>query len=240
MYKNVFVIFIFLFFVVFNGYTQRNGTSDENINAYDVSDKSFRNIYVTIPRIHSTEIGRLQERLMELGFTGIAEIDSYYGPLTAGEIYFIKAALGFIDCYIPENDWQPEDYSVVNEELWDSIFDPKNTIILSGISQIRLFNNDLLVHEPENNPNVAEFKETQLPFIEPDWVPPWGSGNSSKVQREYYYSIGTNRISIIETTEIVFVTRTTVRNFTFQNGMQIRQSIYTSDSPITEVRFSIP
>jgi len=236
MCKKSFAFFILLLYAVaFNGYAQRNGTAD-----VDVSDQSFREIYVASPRLHGPEIKRLQERLVELGFAGIGEIDGLYGPQTAEEVYFIKAALGYADCYIREDDWRPDDYSVVNRALWDSIFDPEMDMFLSGISRIRIFNDDPLIHEPENNPNVTEFEETQLPFVEPDWVPPWGLGSGSKVQRKYYYDIGTNRISILETIEIVFVTSTIVRDFTFQNGVRIRQSIYTADSPITEIKFSIP
>ena len=238
MYKKTFAFFILLFsVVVFNGYaTEKNRTA----NDADVSGQSFREIYVARPRIHGPEIKRLQERLVELGFAGVGEADGFYGPRTAEEIYFIKAALGFVDHYIPEDDWRPDDYSVVNDELWGIIFDPENTVFLNSISRIRFFNNDPLIHEPANNPNVTEFKETRLPFVEPDWVPPWGSGSGGKVQREYCYGVGTNRISITETIETVFVTSTTVRDFTFPNGLQIRQSVHSADSPITEVRFSIP
>ncbi|MCL2557931.1 MAG: peptidoglycan-binding protein [Treponema sp.] len=231
MHKKISAFLALLFFALaFNVFATENNASSQ----------PFSEIYVTRPRIQGPEIRRLQERLAALGFAGLGEIDGLYGPRTADEIYFIKAALGFVDCYIPEDDWRPDDYSIVNAELWDFIFDPENTIFLRAISQIRLLNNDPLTREPEHNPKVTEFKETQLPFIEPDWVPPWGAGSGSKAQREYYYGSGANRISILETIETVFTTSTTERDFSFQNGLQIRQSIYSADSPITEVRFSIP
>jgi len=250
-YKTIFVIFVLLFSIVlFNGCTQRNTIAnestvaqDEDLTECDIVDLTIQSLikfYLTNPIMHNAEIKELQERLVELGFINVGEIDGYYGHRTAGEIFFIKAALNFVDYYVPELDWRPEGYSVIDEELWGIIFDPEKATLLNSISQIRLFNNDPLRHEPENNPNVTEFKEIQLPFTYPDWVPPWGMGDGRKIQREYYYNIGTNRISIIETIETAFVVSTTVRDFSFQNGLQIRQSIVMADDPITTVRFSIP
>jgi len=230
MHKKILAVFILLFSV------------HETIGAYDVdtAGRPFENIYVATPRLQGPEIKRLQERLAELGFADIGAIDGFYGPMTAGEVYFVKAALGFAECYIPENDWRPEDYSVVDAALWDMIFDPENAPFLSGISRIRFFNDDPLIHEPANNPRVTGFKEMRLPFVEPDWVPSWGSGSGGKVQREYRYDSGANEISVTETVETVFVVTTTVREFTFRNGLRIRQSIRSADDPVTEIKFSIP
>ena len=255
MCKKIFMIFIF-FIILFSGCTQRNRVANENITEnvhenigvynndlaetgiVDIFDQSSKRIYVTRPRFHGPEIISLQERLVELGFTGIGGIDGFYGPMTAGEVYFIKAALGFVDYYIPEYDWRPENYSVINDEIWNSIFDPENILLLRSLSQVRLFNIFPLERNPENNPNITDFVETQLPFTYPDWVPPWGMGNGRKTQREFNYTIGTDKISVIETREIAFVWSETIRDFTFQNGLQIRQSIVAADSPMTTVRFS--
>jgi hypothetical protein len=155
----MFFVFI-LSVVVFNGCRQRNNTVNENITKTEnpiieninTSDKdfaeigvvdvsglsSFREINITSPRMHGPDIRSLQERLVEIGFIGIGEIDGYYGPKTAEEIYFIKSALGFVDYFIlgsdeehyvgTDLDYRPEDYPVVNKELWDIIFDHEKTI----------------------------------------------------------------------------------------------------------------
>ena len=265
-------LFLIFSIVLLNGCGQREKTVNENrtkiestINEnIDTSDKnltetiivdisrqsSFREINVTSPRMHSPEIKKLQERLVDLGFINIGEIDGYYGPKTAEEIYFIKATLGFVD-YITfgldeeqyagtDLDERPGDYQVVNKELWNIIFDPEITVFLKNISFVRLFNNDQLVWEPENNPKVTEFNEISLPYIEPDWVPSWGLGVGRKVQKEYYYEIGTNKIFIIEIVEYGWEYVTTVLDFTFQNGQQIRQSIFLESHPALVVRFSLP
>ena len=218
---------------------------------FAVFAQSFtRDINVTSPRMNGTDVRFLQERLLELGFTGVGDADGYYGPMTAGEIYFIKAALGFMEYIIfgpdedqyagTELDARPADYQTVDNQLWDIIFNSVSAAMLRNISLIRLFDSDPLVWEPEKNPRVTEFKETRLPYIEPDWVPSWGQGIGSKVQKEYYYNAGTNRISVIETVESGWEYVTTDRDFTFQNGMQIGQTTYLESSPFITVRFSLP
>ena len=269
---KIFVVLFLIFSVIlFNGCsrkkivtentTETENTINENINASnknftetsidDISDRSpFKEINVTSPRTHGPEIKRLQERLVELGFIGIGEVDGYYGPKTAEEIYFVKAALGFVD-YITfgsneehyagtDLDERPDDYQVVNKELWDIIFNPGKAVFLGNISFIRHFNNDSLVWKPENNPKVTELIETPLPYIAPDWVPSWGLEGGRKVQKEYYYENGKNKIFIIEIIESGWEYVTTVRDFTFQNGLQIRQSIFLESHPALVVRFSLP
>ena len=218
----------------------------------DVSGQSsFKEINITRPRTHGPEIKNLQERLVELGFIRVGEIDGYYGPRTGEEIYYIKAALGFVDYIIygsdedhyagnDEYDLRPKDYPIVNKELWDIIFDPGKTMFLQSVSIISLFDKDPLVWEPEENPKVTEFKEKPLPYVEPDWVPSWGLGMGKKVQNEYYYSIGTSKIFITETIESGWEYVTTVRDFTFQNGLRIRQSIFLESGPGITVKFTLP
>ena len=217
--------------------------------AGDVIAQSFlREISVTSPRMNGPDIQILQERLLELGFASVGEADGFYGPMTAGAIYFIKAALGLMEyiafgsdeeeAYYAEMDPRPADYQAVNKEIWDIIFDPEYAALLSNISLIRLFDSEPHVWEPERNPRATEFKETQLPYTEPDWLPPWGLGVGSKVQKEYNYNPGTYRISVIETVESGWEYVTTDRDFTFQNGLQIRQSTYLESSPVITVRFS--
>ena len=212
----------------------------------DIFEHSSRRIYVMPPpRIHNPEVVILQERLMELGFTRIGAVDGFYGPMTAGEVYFIKAALGFVDRYIGDFEWRPEDYSFINDEIWYSIFDPENTLLLKNLSQVRLIDFFPLEINPENSPNITNFVETQLPFTYPDWTPPWGIGSGSKTQREFYYPTWRHffesvTISVIETREIVWTWSETIRDFTFPNGIRIRQSIVAADGPGPTVRFSIP
>ena len=235
-----------------NALTPEIDSSDMEVTEtiVNVIPQSFiREISVTSPRMNGPDIQVLQERLLELGFTNIGQADGFYGPMTAGEIYFIKAALGFMEyisfgseeeeAYYVDMDIRPQDYQTVNNELWDIIFSPVSTTMLRNISLIRLLDNDPLVWEPERNPRVTEYKETELPYIEPDWVPSWGQGIGSKVQKEYNYNAGTNRIFIIETVESGWEYVTTDRDFTFQNGMQIRQTTYLESSPFITVRFSM-
>ena len=217
-----------------------------------VNQAFLREISVTSPRMNGPDVKFLQERLLELGFTGVGEADGFYGPMTAGEIYFIKAALGFMEYIIfgsdeeeayyagTDFDFRSADYQAVNKELWDIIFDPQYNAMLRNISLIRFFDSDPLVWEPEKNSKVTQFKETQLPYTEPDWVPSWGLGTGSKVQKEYNYNAGTNRIVITETVESGWEYVTTDRDFTFQNGLRIRQSTYLESSPNITVRFSVP
>jgi len=263
MPKKIFVVFILFFFViVFNGCTQRNSAANENIAdtenpiyenivqydyywaetvIVDIFEHSSRRIYVMPPpRIHNPEIVSLQERLIELGFTRIGAVDGFYGPMTAGEVYFIKAALGFVDSYIPEYEWRPEHYSFINDEIWNSIFDPENNLLLNSLSQVRLFGFFPLERNPENSPNITDFVETQIPFTYPEWGRGNGRESGSKTQREFYYTIGTDKISVLETRKIMHTWSETIRDFTFPNGIQIRQSIEAADSPMTVIGFSIP
>ena len=209
-----------------------------------------REINVTRPRMNGPDVKSMQERLLELGFANVGEADGYYGPMTAGEIYFIKAALGLMEyiafgsdeeeAYYSEIDLRSADYQTVNREIWNIIFSPGSAAMLRNLSLIRLFDSDPLVWEPEKNSRVTQFRETRLPYIEPDWVPSWGAGTGSKVQKEYNYTLGTNRISVIETIESGWEYVMTERDFTFQNGSKIRQTTYLESSPFITVRFSVP
>jgi len=255
-----FVIFIIFSIIAFNGCRQRNQATQENTDVpfldlpeagiNEVINQAFlREIDITSPRMNGPDIILLQERLLELGFAELGEADGYYGPKTAGEIYFIKSALGFTDYIVfsqdeehyagTDLDFRPADYQLVNKELWDIIFNPEYTAMLSDIGLIRLFNNDPLVWEPEENPKVSELTETALPYIEPDWVPSWGLGVGSKVQKEYFYDAGTKKISVTETIESGWEYVTTIRDFAFQNGQRIRQSIFLESSPYITVKFSL-
>ena len=207
----------------------------------------IREINITNPRMNGPDITFLQKRLLELGFSGVGESDGYYGPKTAGEIYFIKAALGFCK-YIEfsENGYEgsdldprPNNYLIVNRELWNIIFNPENTIKLKNISLVRLFTNDPQVWEPGKNRRVTGLREKQLPYQAPEWAPPWGT-EGKKVLREYSYDTGINKITIIETVESGWEYVTTIRDFTMPNGFRIIQTTCLESGPYLTISYSIP
>jgi hypothetical protein len=102
-----------------------------------------RNIDITTPKMNGSDIMTLQEQLIKLGFTGVGEIDGYYGTNTGGEIYFIKEFLG-------------HDTSLkylVDEVLWRFIFDNANIEQLNTISSIRQY---------IDNPNQYFFREINI------------------------------------------------------------------------------
>lgn len=86
--------------------TTRKAIFDENA----IARPHERNLYVTSPRLNGDDVVIVQQRLTDLGYREVGEVDGYYGPLTeSGVLRFQKMNK------LPES-------GIVDEQTWNMIF----------------------------------------------------------------------------------------------------------------------
>jgi hypothetical protein len=90
------------------------------------------------PSMNSQDILDLQNHLLSFGFFEIGEADGYYGPRTADVIRNIQKFLGF------------EQNGIVENKLWNILFDGNNNVVLSNINIVSKYNLNELQKETEN------------------------------------------------------------------------------------------
>jgi peptidoglycan hydrolase-like protein with peptidoglycan-binding domain len=101
---------------------------DENISSIEKTEEFIRVIELRNPYMNGTDIIKLQEKLLSLGFYGLGEADGYYGTITEEIIKNIQTFLGFTtDCKI-------------DKILWDYIFTETNNQFLKNISTVLSYN----------------------------------------------------------------------------------------------------
>ena len=79
-------------------------------------------------RMYGPDIIRLQQKLIDYGFSEIGKADGYYGPLTEGAVKTIQRFLGF------RQDGK------VTGGLWESLFDESNSGLIRNINTVSKYN----------------------------------------------------------------------------------------------------
>ena len=94
-----------------------------------VFSQSFtRTIELKNPRMNGQDVVNLQKRLLALGFFSVGEADGYYGPLSAEVVKNVQTFSGF------------NINGTVNKNLWDYIFNERNSSFLKNVSIVLTYN----------------------------------------------------------------------------------------------------
>ena len=182
----------------------------------------LREIDLKNPRMNGQDITNLQNRLMELGFKSVGEIDGYYGPKTATEIRFIKSVLGLVSNF-SFRDNSTLDF-LVNKHLWEIIFDNNYSKLLNGISIIKSFYDDPLGTEYDKNIKITGYKNSKYKYFSP----PESSRDIVEVEQiEFLYNseihVKTIRRSGHENFQYF-------RTFSLKNGIEILEYRFGAES----------
>jgi tetratricopeptide (TPR) repeat protein len=82
-----------------------------------------RTLKLQAPRMSGSDVLKLQERLLSLGFSGVGEADGYYGPKSEGTIKIVQRFLGY------------QQNGEVDILLWNTIFNENKKERLLQISR---------------------------------------------------------------------------------------------------------
>ncbi|MDR2730375.1 MAG: peptidoglycan-binding protein [Treponema sp.] len=149
--------------------------NDENILPIEKTEEFTRVIELRNPYMNGTDIKKLQEKLLSLGFYEPGEADGYYGTITEGIITNIQTFSGFTI------------NGKVGKILWDYIFTETNKQFLENISTVLSYN----TIELEKSGNI--YNNDGLDFIIEAFVYySFGDKNVRIVQynrRDYYTEI---------------------------------------------------
>jgi peptidoglycan hydrolase-like protein with peptidoglycan-binding domain len=69
-----------------------------------------RSLYVTTPRLNGDDVAAVQQRLVDLGYVEVGEVDGYYGPKTEFAVLRFQKINGLPDS------------GMVDEQAWKVIF----------------------------------------------------------------------------------------------------------------------
>ena len=107
------------------------------------SKSKNRILSVTSPRMHGDDVVYIQEKLIEMGFTEIGDIDGYYGPKTETAVKEFQGIIGL------------EPSGIVTHKEYDFFKNKNAEIIIQGINVWKNTNYDY--SEPEESYQMAGY-----------------------------------------------------------------------------------
>lgn len=109
-----------------------------NIFSFCLFSQSKRTLKVTSPRMNGSDVIYIQNKLIEMGFSEIGEIDGYYGPKTEEAIKEFQELVGI------------KSSGIVSQKEYDFFESKTSDLIMSGILNYKKINYPLIISGGKN------------------------------------------------------------------------------------------